>query len=151
MLILILGLLLFCAYKTVTSQTVWKRSISLTACGIVIAYLCWISVPLIRYGFAIKCNDEIIRPTGELWTIAATNLATGNIDQAKSDISYITLKWNRINTYSYKYTAKDLLRDIQNNNQANKRLQSTTHKLSQSNGFPSLQSLLLQPWVVPEP
>ena len=108
-----LVLLLSGAYATVTSPKVWQRVVSLTACALLVALLFWIVAPAMRYSYAVHYRKSVIGPTYELWGITATNLARGNIDQASRDISHIRENWTRIGTDSTKYTAIDLLQEIQ--------------------------------------
>ena len=111
--IIILGILLFCAYKTVTSARVWQRVASLTVCGLITIFLIWICIPLIRYDCAVKYRSTVIIPTLELWKITEANLGNGNIDQAKEDISYIKEQLRKVGTDNSKYTGRDLLKEIQ--------------------------------------
>ena len=108
-----LVLLFSVAYATVTSPKVWQRVISLAACALLVALLFWIVAPAMRYSYAVYYRKSVIGPTYELCGITATNLARGNIDQASRDISHIRENWTRIGTDSTKYTAIDLLKEIQ--------------------------------------
>ena len=108
-----LAILLLGAYATVTAPKVWQRVISLAVCALLVALIFWVVAPAMRYSYAVHYRKSVIGPTYELWGITATNLACGNIDQASRDISHIRENWTRIGTDSTKYSAIDLLKEIQ--------------------------------------
>ena len=108
-----LAILLAGAYSTVTAPKVWQRVISLAICALLVALIYWAVVPAMRYSYAVYYRKSVIGPTYELWGITATNLSRGNISQASRDISHIRDNWTKIGTDSAKYTAIDLLNEIQ--------------------------------------
>lgn len=112
-----LGILFLGAYSTVTAPKVWQRVISLAVCALLIALMFWAVAPAMRYSYAVYYRKSVIGPTYELWGITATNLACGNIDQASRDIGHIRDNWTRIGTDSSTFTAKDLLKEIQERQQ----------------------------------
>ena len=116
--VIFLALVLFGAYITITPTKVWQRAVGFAVCNLIAALLFWIIIaPLMRYSYAANYRSTVIYPTRELWGITATNLARGNIDQAIRDIGYIHDKWFEIGTDSSKYTGKDLLKEIKEQQQ----------------------------------
>ena len=108
-----LVILLASAYSTVTAPKVWQRVLSLAACALLVALIYWAVVPAMRYSYAVYYRKSVIGPTYELWGITATNITRGNIGQATRDISHIRENWTRIGTDNTKYSAIDLLKEIQ--------------------------------------
>ena len=110
-----LVVILFGAYTTVTAPKVWQRTVSLICWGIIVALIAWAAISEVIFSYRVHYHSSVMKPTGELWNITATNLANGNISQAKSDVDTISKKWMEINTRNSMYLISDLVREIRDN------------------------------------
>ena len=108
--------LFFGAYTTVTAPKVWQRTVSLISWVIILALLVWASFNISLVSYQMQYNSSVMKPTGELWNIVATNLSTGNNNQAQSDVLIINKKWIDIHPFNTN-TVTDLVREIRENQQ----------------------------------
>ena len=107
-----LVVILFGAYTTVTAPKVWQRTVSLICWGIIVALITWAAISEVIFSYRVHYHSSVVKPTGELWNITATNLANGNISQAISDVDTISREWADIGPRNAIHQISELVREI---------------------------------------